>query len=162
MKIRCTTDAKDRDWLLLRGEFFPEDFPGDHQQFLQSLDPAGQFTAFVANDEQDQLMGFAEVAIRRDYVNGCQHRPALFLEGIFVRSQFRGQGVARALCNAAAQFGVENGCLEFASDVLIDDHDSLAAHAHLGFAETERVVYFRMPLSSPLMSDQSEAEQEFE
>ncbi len=143
MKIRRTTNPGDVEWLILRAEFFPEDFPGEHRQFLQSLGPQGRFTAFVASDETGVPMGFAEVAIRRDYVNGCQHRPALFLEGIFVRPAYRGQGVAHALCAAAMQFGASRGCKEFASDVEIDDAQSLAAHAALGFAETERVVYFR-------------------
>ena len=152
MKVRRTDNPQDADWLQLRGEFFPEDFPGEHRQFLQSAWARGRFTAFVAHvdsgHESGALMGFAEVAIRQDYVNGCEHRPALFLEGIYVRPEYRGQGVARAMVAAAAGFGVQNGCREFASDVLIDDHDSLAAHARLGFTETERVVYFRMPLAA--------------
>jgi len=154
MNIRCTQEATDPDWLLLRSEFFPEDFPGEHKQFLQGLSEAGRFTAFVATTESAGPMGFAEVSIRNDYVNGCQHRPALFLEGIYVRPEFRSQGVARALVSAAAQFGAQKGCQEFASDVLIDDDNSLAAHARLGFAETERVVYFRMPLSPPVAAGQ--------
>ncbi|MDZ4730382.1 MAG: aminoglycoside 6'-N-acetyltransferase [Xanthomonadales bacterium] len=146
MHIRSTTDTSDNDWLNLRAQFFPEDFPGEHQQFLQSLRVSGSFTAFIANDEDGIPTGFAEVAIRHDYVNGCQHRPALFLEGIFVRPEHRGKGIAHALCKAAAEFGAGKGCKEFASDVEIGDANSLAAHAALGFAETERVVYFRMPL----------------
>ena len=77
----------------------------------------------------------------------AEHRPALFLEGIFVRPEHRGRGIARALCEAAGRWGLEQGCREFASDVYIDDHDSLSAHRGLGFEETERVVYFRKPLA---------------
>jgi aminoglycoside 6'-N-acetyltransferase I len=159
MNIRCTDEVTDRDWLLLRGEFFPEDFPGEHQQFLQNLgqktDGRGRFTAFVAHADDGVAMGFAEVAMRQDFVNGCQHRPALFLEGIFVRPEFRGHGIAKALCAAAEEFGARQGCREFASDVFIDDHDSLAAHVALGFAETERVVYFR----KVIVAEKSQQEQ---
>jgi aminoglycoside 6'-N-acetyltransferase I len=144
IKIRQTSNAGDPDWLVLRAEFFPEDFPGEHQQFLEKWAARQEgFTAFVASDENAGLLGFAEVAVRQDYVNGCQFQPALFLEGIFVREEHRGKGVARSLCEAAAVFGEQRGCREFASDVLIDDEQSLAAHAGLGFEETERVVYFR-------------------
>ena len=147
MNIRKTSDPADADWLTLRAEFFPEDYPGEHQKFLAAManGPAA-FTAFVAKDEHGVALGFAEVAVRREYVNGCRHQPALFLEGIYVRPASRGQGVARQLCAAAAEFGRECGCREFASDVLHDDDDSLAAHQALGFKETERVVYFRMSL----------------
>ena len=76
-----------------------------------------------------------EVAVRTDFVNGCRHRPALFLEGIFVRPEHRGRGVARALVEAAGDWGVERGCREFASDVEIDNLESLAAHRGLGFED---------------------------
>ena len=88
------------------------------------------------------------MAVRSDFVNGCEHRPALFLEGIYVRPEHRGRGVARDLCEAAGEWGRGQGCREFASDVYVDDHDSLAAHRGLGFEETERVVYFRKVLAS--------------
>jgi aminoglycoside 6'-N-acetyltransferase I len=38
------------------------------------------------------------------------------------------------------------GCTELASDALLDNQASHAMHEALGFAETERVVYFLKPL----------------
>lgn len=148
MIIRATQDTNDADWLKLRGEFIPELNPTEHADFLGAFarDSAG-FSGFIASDASGHAQGFAEVSIRTDYVNGCRHRPALFLEGIFVQPESRGQGIARALCEAAEQWGLEHGCREFASDVLHDDHDSLAAHAGLGFAASEQVIYFHKPLA---------------
>lgn len=153
MQIRQTENPEDPDWLTLRAEFIPEAPIGEHRGFLTGLarDSVG-FCAFVASLQEadgDGLLGFAEVALRRDFVNGCEHRPALFLEGIFVRPQHRGRGVARALCDIAGAWGAQQGCREFASDVYIDDSESLAAHRGLGFEETERVVYFRKSLVGP-------------
>ena len=150
LEIVGTSDPNDPAWLALRAEFIPETETEEQRAFLQAFARASAaFRAFVAQDSRAGLLGFAEVAVRTDFVNGCEHRPALFLEGIFVRPEHRGRGVARALCDAAAQWGLDQGCLEFASDVYIDDHDSLAAHRGLGFEETERVVYFRKLLSIP-------------
>ena len=149
MEIVSTSDPNDTSWLTLRAEFIPEVEFEEQRRFLQAF--AGNtaaFRAFVARDAESGLLGFAEVAVRTDFVNGCEHRPALFLEGIFVRPEHRGRGVARALCKAAAAWGLEQGCREFASDVYVDDHDSLAAHRGLGFEETERVVYFRKSLAA--------------
>ncbi|MDT8318915.1 MAG: GNAT family N-acetyltransferase [Xanthomonadales bacterium] len=156
MDIRKTRNPADPGWLELRSEFMPEATSGEHRRFLAGLacESVG-FCAFIASAEKpengggDSLMGFVEVAVRRDFVNGCKHRPALFLEGIFVRPEHRGKGVARALCDMAGAWGAEHGCREFASDVYIDDRDSLAAHRGLGFEETERVVYFRKSLVGP-------------
>ena len=148
MNIRKTTDTADADWVSLRAEFIPELSETEHGEFLQSFARHSTgFVAFVATDEQYAAIGFAEVSIRNDYVNGCRYRPALFLEGIYVRPPCRGRGIARALCAAAEDWARDQGCREFASDVYIDDADSLAAHVGLGFTETERVVYFRKSLT---------------
>jgi len=149
LEIVSTSDPNDLSWLALRREFIPEVEASEQRAFLQAFArDSFAFRAFVAQDSRDGLLGFAEVAVRTDFVNGCEHRPALFLEGIFVRPEHRGRGIARSLCDAAARWGLEQGCREFASDVYIDDHDSLAAHLGLGFEETERVVYFRKSLAA--------------
>ncbi len=150
MKVRITQDVSDRDWLDLRGAFIPELDQHQQQAFLESFAASSVgFAGLVAEDDDGSAMGFAEVSVRTDYVNGCQHRPALYLEGIYVAPQYRGRGVARALCAAAERWGHEHGCREFASDVYLDDDNSLAAHAGLGFEETERVAYFRKPITHP-------------
>ena len=147
MEIVSTNDPNDTAWLALRAEFIPEVGADEQRAFLRAFArDSAAFRAFIAQDTQAGLLGFAEVAVRRDFVNGCEHRPALFLEGIFVRPEHRGRGVARALCDEAGRWGFEQGCREFASDVYVDDLASLAAHRGLGFEETERVVYFRKPL----------------
>jgi len=144
MIVRTTLDTNDTDWLTLRAEFIPELSLAGQCGFLQAFaQQSAGFCAFIASDTQGQATGFAEVSLRTDYVNGCRHRPALYLEGIFVQPQFRGRGIARALCAAAEQWGRDQGCREFASDVYIDDENSLAAHAGLGFEEMERVVCLR-------------------
>ncbi|WP_430726986.1 aminoglycoside 6'-N-acetyltransferase [Sphingomonas yabuuchiae] len=125
-------------WLALRAALWgdeagnPVDLPeGD-----------GNFVAL----EEGRVVGFAEAAVRQDYVNGCDNSPVLFLEGLFVDPGHRRGGGAAALVAAVADWGRAQGCLEFASDAEIDNLDSHAMHLALGFAETERVVYFRREL----------------
>ena len=91
--------------------------------------------------------GFAEAALRHDYVNGCATSPVAFLEGIYVQPEHRKQGLARLLCKAVEDWARSLGCTEFASDVLLENTASQGMHAALGFEETERVVYYRKRLS---------------
>lgn len=91
-------------------------------------------------------VGFAEATIRRDYVEGCETSPVVFLEGVYVRPEARRGGVAQALADAVAEWGKVKGCTEFASNALLDNSDSHRFHAAIGFAETERVVFFRRAL----------------
>lgn len=105
-----------------------------------------ELPAFLAYAGDGEAIGFAEASLRRDYVNGCETSPVVFLEAIYVEPAHRRLGVARALVAAVARWGRAHGCSEFASDALLDNHASHAFHRNIGFAETERVVYYRQRL----------------
>jgi len=55
--------------------------------------------------------------------------------------------VARALLGVVTDWARAHGCIELASDALLENTASHAMHAALGFEETERVVFFCKPLS---------------
>ncbi|MBT2187616.1 aminoglycoside 6'-N-acetyltransferase [Sphingobium nicotianae] len=101
------------------------------------------YLVLIACADGDEPIGFAEVTLRRDYVNGCDGSPVAFLEGIYVAPGHRRQGVARALVEEAKRWGGARGAAELASDALLDNLSSHAFHSAIGFEETERVVYFR-------------------
>ncbi len=130
-------------WAALRHALWDELSPEEHRAEAeeQLAEPERLFNLVAVQD--GEVVAFAEAALRHDYVNGCETSPVVFLEGIFVSEAARGQGLARRLCDAVADWGRARGCSEFASDALADDADSHAFHRAAGFAETERVVYFR-------------------
>lgn len=136
-------------WLDLRRELWPDCSDGEHDAetalFLAEPRRHGQFVAF--NGERAPV-GFVEVSVRTDHVNGTESSPVGFIEGLYVRPAARRRGVARALVTTAARWAIRHGCRELASDVLLDNPLSQAVHLALGFQETERVVYFRMNLDA--------------
>ncbi len=133
-------------WAALRHALWDELTEAEHRVEAEAqLAEPERLLNLVALDG-DVVVGFAEAALRQDYVNGCETSPVVFLEGIYVDASVRGQGVARRLCDAVADWGRAQGCSEFASDALADDADSHAFHRAAGFVETERVVYFRREL----------------
>ena len=105
----------------------------------------GGLVAFLAVDN-DEVAGFAEASLRRDYVNGCETSPVAFLEGIYVPPRCRRRRLGRGLLAAVEQWGREQGCSELGSDALLANEVSHRFHGGAGFEETERVVYFRKPL----------------
>ncbi|NTJ61599.1 GNAT family N-acetyltransferase [Agrobacterium rhizogenes] len=143
MRIEQATDEHLEGWMRLRTELWPDSSFEHHRAELAQFRANANAVAFVAIDSAGHVVGFAEATLRHDYVNGCETSPVLFLEGIYVRSEHRREGVAGALCQAVADWGLAAGCTEFASDALIDNLASHAFHAALGFVETKRVVYFR-------------------
>jgi aminoglycoside 6'-N-acetyltransferase I len=137
------TPADAADWTALRSELWPGGREAEHAADVTRLlaEPGETFNLIARIDGEPA--GLAEAALRHDYVNGCTSSPVAFLEGIYVRPVWRNRGVARALVGAIEAWAVRHGCSEFASDAAIDNGVSLAMHNALGFAETQRVVYFR-------------------
>jgi aminoglycoside 6'-N-acetyltransferase I len=132
----------------MRITLWPWDEVEDHAEEAEELYLAGNPDrhAMIALDDGGVAAGFAEATIRRDYVEGCETSPVVFLEGIYVRPEARLGGVALALAEAVAEWGKAKGCTEFASNALLDNIDSHRFHAAIGFEETERVVFFRREL----------------
>jgi aminoglycoside 6'-N-acetyltransferase I len=147
--VSLTPTTVDR-WALLRHALWPDASAETHAQEAAPLfERADDYCVLLAECE-DEFVGFAEAALRRDYVNGCDTSPLLpvaFLEGIYVQPAFRRRGIARLLCDRIAAWARAQGAREFASDAVIDNTASHAMHRALGFTETERVVYFRRDLS---------------
>ena len=138
-------------WAGLRAELWPDQDADRHRAelvgTLAAADPRD--FACVALTGEGACVGFAEAALRSDYVNGCETSPVVFLEGIFVAEPYRRSGIARLLCRAVEAWGEARGCSEFASDAAIDNAASHALHRALGFVETERVVFFRKAVGAP-------------
>jgi aminoglycoside 6'-N-acetyltransferase I len=142
MRIVTPVGAADRDWLALRARLWPEASEAFQLRGMaESL--ARGYQVLIAKTESGKAVGFAEAAVRVDYVNGTDSSPVAFLEGLYVAPGSRRAGVARALVLAVEQWARRKGCSELASDCLLQNIDAHAVHRALGFEETERVVYFR-------------------
>jgi aminoglycoside 6'-N-acetyltransferase I len=134
-------------WLEMRQALWPQDSADAHRREMAAyLAQPERYGQFVARTAAGVPAGFAEAAIRHDYVNGTGSSPVGFLEGIYVAPSARRQGVARALVSAVELWARAAGCRELASDAQLDNEPSHATHRALGFEETERVVYFRRRL----------------
>lgn len=116
----------------------------DEAEFME------EFAALLENpdaavflvEDAGRAVGFAQVQLRRDYVEGTESSPAGYLEGIFVEETFRGRGAAGELLKACENWAREKGCAEFASDCELNNTGSLAWHLSAGFTEANRVICF--------------------
>lgn len=142
MRVAQATAADAADWQALRNALWPQAMAEQTAEIAAILGRSDQ-AAFLARDREGRALGFAEVSLRTDYVNGCETSPVGFLEGIYVIPTERRQGVARMLVGAVRDWTRALGCSELASDAELENAVSHAMHAALGFEETQRVVYFR-------------------
>jgi aminoglycoside 6'-N-acetyltransferase I len=143
--VAPVTERDAADWLAMRRSLWPAGSAVEHAAEMRDLAVRPEFAAFVAR-EGSAAVGFAEVFIR-PFANGCVSRPVPFLEGIWVAPGARGRGVGSALLGAVEAWSRSRGFAEIGSDTDIENEASHRVHAAWGFAETERVVYFRKPLA---------------
>lgn len=90
----------------------------------------------------DEAVGFAQCQLRHDYVEGTDTSPVGYLEGIFVKEEYRRRGYAKELLHACERWAKEKGCSEFASDCELDNTMSLKFHRALNFTEANRIICF--------------------
>lgn len=149
----CATPPRQPGWIALRKALWPHSPDAEHlQEMAAFLDEPERYAQYIAHDEHGHPIGFIEVSLRHDHVNGTESSPVAFLEGIYVAPAHRRRGIARDLIAAATQWAVKQGALEMASDAALDNEVSHGMHRALGFEETERVVYYRKDLAATLHS----------
>lgn len=90
----------------------------------------------------DVPVGFAQVQLRRDYVEGTSTSPVGYLEGIFVEEAFRRRGIAARLLAVSEDWAKEMDAIEFASDCELANAESILFHKTAGFLEANRLVCF--------------------
>lgn len=148
MKIRKMADADKPKWLELRKALWP-DCPADRHSLEMEQSLRSDGVVWLAEDSDEQVVGFAEVSIRRDHVEGTSSVPVPYLEGWYVIPSHRRQGIGRAFLKNAERWALEAGFSELASDAESDNHDGIRAHLDLGFREVGRSVHFVRPLRAP-------------
>ena len=154
IRVRHIQPSDRERWLALRCQLWPDEsedqLAEDTLRFFAEPERRGGMlpeAVLVAEQHGDRpaVVGFAELS-RRLYAEGCETSPVGFLEGWFVISSLRGQGVGRALVRAGEEWARTVGCKEFASDTTVDNVGSAAAHRALGFEEVEVIRCFRKDL----------------
>ena len=122
----------------LADRLWPGHEPGALERELLELLRSPEAALFLA----DGAAGFAQCQLRHDYVEGTGHSPVGYLEGIWVREESRGKGIARQLLRACEEWAKAQGCREFASDCELTNIQSQRFHERAGFREANRIVCF--------------------
>jgi len=107
------------------------------QKILSATDE----TSFLVKD-QGTYIGFIQLSIRTDYVEGAEPGPVAYIEGIYLDAAYRKSGIGKTLVQMGEDWGKEKGCRQYASDVELHNVNSIDFHKKIGFEEVNRVVCF--------------------
>jgi len=90
----------------------------------------------------NDLVGFIQISIRHEYVDGMTTPFVGYIEGIYLRKQYQNQGIGRTLIEKGEKWARAQGCTQMGSDTGIENENSISFHKHLGYKEMHRYVSF--------------------
>jgi len=146
-RIRLAGPADLEPLLALRHELWPDSATDEDTEELVAIlegKPPGvlPIVELVAEEADGTLAGFVEVGLR-SYADGCSlAKPPGYIEGWFVIESHRRKGLGTALVRAAEEWARAQGCVEMASDVVLENETSQQAHEALGYEEVGRSVLY--------------------
>ncbi|MEK7462977.1 MAG: aminoglycoside 6'-N-acetyltransferase [Patescibacteria group bacterium] len=101
-----------------------------------------KYKTFIGLNEKGDLIAFINLSLRSDYVEGSTTSPVGYIEGVYVKPEYRKQGVARSFIKIAGHWAKEYGCKELASDTGLSNIDSQKFHKNAGFKRVDTIVHF--------------------
>ena len=142
MKISKVTKRNFSEWLEM-GLLFYSKHPEEkiRKEFKEILDSKKE-AVFIAKNEDNTPLGFMNVSIRSDYVEGSKTSPVGYIEVIYAKKEHRKKGVAKQLFKEAEKWFVQKKLSEIGSDVEIHNHISQKFHKSLGFKKGETMVHY--------------------
>ena len=140
------TKETEKIWAELCVALWPDDTIDSFIQYGRKTSYKNVYLYFL----EEEAVACLWISLRYDYVEGTDSHekslPVGYLEGIYVKPEFRKQGIAQKLVEFAKEWAIEKGCLEFASDCDLDNDESRNFHNKIGFEEASKNVHFTMKL----------------
>jgi aminoglycoside 6'-N-acetyltransferase I len=139
--IRKMEPSERDQWKRMRKALWPKCPESRHESEMNWI-LSSKGIVIGAESIPQGLIGFAEISIRTDHVDGTTTSPVPYLEGWYVDPSFRGQGIGRALIRSVEEFVLLAGFIELASDTEVNDKAAIDIHKHFGFNEVGKTVHF--------------------
>lgn len=135
------TEADLEPWVYLGLLLWPDHTFQDMTEIFSGILGSKKETAFLCRVGQEYV-GFINVSIRVDYVEGSDSSPVGFVEGIYVKESYRKQGIAQRLVTRGEQWAKSLGCSQMGSDIEQHNTASYDFHTRVGFKEANRIICF--------------------
>lgn len=128
-------------WVEMGLQLWPDNQEEELREVFINITNSDKEKAFLYK-VNDEYVGFINVSIRNDYVEGSDSSPVGYVEGIFIKEDFRKKGMAKALVDKGEEWAKSKGCTQMASDIEAHNMVSYDFHLGIGFKEANRLICF--------------------
>ena len=109
----------EKEWIKLCIALWPDTTAQDLMEERTTY-KLSDFLYYIDNE----AVAFISLSIRHEYVPGTETSPVGYLEGVYVKPEFRKRGIAKELITYAKEWAFSQDCNEMASDVELHNEDS--------------------------------------
>ncbi|MEK6477524.1 aminoglycoside 6'-N-acetyltransferase [Catalinimonas sp. 4WD22] len=141
MNIEPATEACLKVLTELALALWPDCVFEEEYEYYKKLPGSETEICFLAK-EKEAYIAFIHLSLRSDHVEGTSSSPVGYVEGIYVKPEYRKLGIGRQLIAAGEGWARQKGCVEFASDTELSNEESIDFHKKAGFTEVNRIVCF--------------------
>ncbi len=114
-----------------------------HLQEMENIFESDIWYCRFIEDENIQIIGLVELS-SRNVVDGCLSSPVAYLEGLYLKSEYREKGLGKEVIKIILNWCREEGFSELATDTELTNTKAQNFYKTIGFQETDRVVEFRI------------------
>ncbi len=129
------------EWLSMALALWPDNEKNELKDEFQKMLSSTKEQAFIYKLDNEYI-GFINLSIRTDYVEGSNSSPVGFVEGIYVKPEYRNRGIAKKLIIKGEEWAKSKGCTQIGSDIEMDNDISYKFHQKVGFNEANRIICF--------------------
>jgi aminoglycoside 6'-N-acetyltransferase I len=142
MNFKFATSSDLPDWLGMALALWSYESKEDMESLFHTLSASDNDEVLIARTAEGIAAGFANISIRKEYVEGSNSSPVGYIEGIYVKPEYRKQGIAKKFIEFAEDWSRIRGCTELGSDTEIENVESQKFHRHTGFGGESHIVHF--------------------
>lgn len=131
-------------WQEMRREIYPILDPEYDRLEMEQIHASDIWFCWFIKDNGAPI-GLVEMS-SRNIVDGCLSSPVAYLEGLYLKPEYRGRGLGTQAMRLVIDRCRDKGFSELATDAELENVRAQNFYSMLGFEETDRVVEYRIQI----------------
>lgn len=112
-----------------------------HEKEMKQIFVRSDWYCYFLKNNDDQILGLVELS-SRNIVDGCLSSPVAYIEGLYLKKEYRAKGIGKKAVETIKNWCKENGFSELGTDTELKNINAQKFFKSAGFQESYRIVEF--------------------